>query len=230
LYVMKQIFTRFLLFALVAFTSKFAFGQKPNLTTKSSQFRYNADQRRADIKVVVTNNGMLKNGDFKVGIFISDDMDITTSDSMFYQSGLWDMTPGDSLSVAVNAYSLPFMPQGDYFIGYIIDFENAVDESNEDDNTGVFSDTITYSSASIQQSVVPPLSLYPNPVSELLTVTNTEPGCVMVYNIHGVKCLEQNVKRTEHQLDCSQLPTGNYILEFKSDSGLKRSRVVIKSN
>lgn len=73
------------------------------------------------------------------------------------------------------------------------------------------------------------ISMYPNPVSNQLTVENLEGvSQVMVSNILGQSLFVQNVTAAKLTINTSDLETGVYIVTFVTENGLARSERIIK--
>lgn len=82
----------------------------------------------------IRNEGDLSAGAFKVGIYLSIDDQFSVDDLRIGQRTVFQLGIGFG-SAASAPYSLPgsVLP-GDYYVGAIADYENAVSESQEDDN------------------------------------------------------------------------------------------------
>ena len=65
------------------------------------------------------------------------------------------------------------------------------------------------------------ISVYPNPVSDLLTVNSPNGGIVAMYNHLGVKVGDYQLVEGEIEVDMSEMNSGVYLLKF-SDGSVKR--------
>ncbi|MDN3705652.1 MBG domain-containing protein [Myroides ceti] len=73
------------------------------------------------------------------------------------------------------------------------------------------------------------LKYYPNPTSDILTVTyKNSIDRVTVYNLIGQKVMTQEANSKEVQLNMSALANGNYMLEIRSGKQIKFVKVVKK--
>ena len=73
------------------------------------------------------------------------------------------------------------------------------------------------------------LKYYPNPTSDILTVTyKNSIDRVTVYNLIGQKVMTQEANTKEVQLNMSALANGNYMLEIRSGKQIKFVKVVKK--
>ena len=74
---------------------------------------------------------------FRLNIYLSPDTNVTTSDTLFCYSerpalGAQQATAGEFSCVT------PSITPGSYYVGFVIDPDNAVPETVETDNTGVY--------------------------------------------------------------------------------------------
>ena len=68
------------------------------------------------------------------------------------------------------------------------------------------------------------LSVYPNPANHVLNaeffIPNMETQVLIIYDVSGKELsrieLEKEIGKQKHQLDISELPSGNYVLELMS--------------
>lgn len=68
------------------------------------------------------------------------------------------------------------------------------------------------------------LELYPNPVQNLLTVSNIDPDefdRMAVYNMQGAMLQQQTIVTTKGRMDISNLPNGVYLLVLRSSTTFK---------
>ena len=74
------------------------------------------------------------------------------------------------------------------------------------------------------------LLVYPNPVQDLLTVSNLKTenfDRISVYNMQGAVVLQQTAKEDATRLDVSTLPDGVYLLVFRSTVSFKEKSMKI---
>lgn len=71
------------------------------------------------------------------------------------------------------------------------------------------------------------MKLYPNPVTDMLTISNTEMmSGVMVADMLGRILSTKNVNDTETKVDMSNYPTGTYLVQVTIDSAVKTFKVI----
>lgn len=71
------------------------------------------------------------------------------------------------------------------------------------------------------------MKLYPNPVTDMLTISNTEMmSGIMVADMLGRILSTKNVNDTETQIDMSNYPTGTYLVQVTVDSAVKTFKVI----
>ncbi len=86
------------------------------------------------LQSTVRNEGDLSAGAFKVGLYLSADETITVDDLLIGQRTVFQLGIGFG-SASSAPYTVPAsVTPGDWYVGAIADFQNAVAESDEDDN------------------------------------------------------------------------------------------------
>ncbi len=72
------------------------------------------------------------------------------------------------------------------------------------------------------------IQVYPNPVSDMLTLitSNAQSGTILLFNTLGELVFTKQVTTEKTVIDMQQLPTGMYILQVRSESGISNVRVV----
>ena len=71
------------------------------------------------------------------------------------------------------------------------------------------------------------IKLYPNPVTDMLTISNTEMmSGIMVADMLGRILSTRNINDTETQIDMSNYPTGTYLVEVTVDGAVKTFKVI----
>ena len=85
------------------------------------------------ISATVVNQGGASAGSFRLGLYVSNDTNITTSDTFLTSCSISGLSPGASATCSGNVIA----PQasGTYFVGGIADDTNVIAESNENNNS-----------------------------------------------------------------------------------------------
>ena len=131
----------------------------PNLTCDPNNFTSLdvINQTVVDMNVRVINDGQASAGSSYLGYYLSEDENITTSDWLFGDDYVTSLAPGaysdESIYIDVTTVT-PTIPPGEYFVAFIIDHLEQVDESNENDNAWYWTDP---------KVVIDPNSLSVNP-------------------------------------------------------------------
>lgn len=87
--------------------------------------------------MIIENNGDSISGAFQVGVYLSDNKNITANDLLVHEFTISNIDDRDALTLSPQIdLSLLDIPAGDYYIGTIIDYKNRVRERNEADNRG----------------------------------------------------------------------------------------------
>ena len=81
-----------------------------------------------------------------------------------------------------------------------------------------------------ENNSLPDLILYPNPANEKITIDagNALPGTIMVFNIEGELLLQQNVERSQTEIDITGLPAGMYLVKISAGDGAARVKRFVK--
>lgn len=95
----------------------------------------NSMQRGQDYRIEysIENNGSQTENNVLTGFYASTDGYITSSD-IFLGSVAWNMPKGSHVQSHVTVTIPTTIPPGNYFIGYVVDSNNNVSESNEENN------------------------------------------------------------------------------------------------
>jgi hypothetical protein len=94
----------------------------PKGTIKLSDFR-------------IENRGKVNSGTFSIGFYLSPDVIITTDDIYLADSPIVDMEPGEQRTLVSGLITIPDKtPAGNYYVGILLDQENTVSESDENNN------------------------------------------------------------------------------------------------
>jgi hypothetical protein len=72
------------------------------------------------------------------------------------------------------------------------------------------------------------LVLSPNPASDQVTVEVSNDGTLVVKNVNGAEVMETNVNVGVQTIHTAHLPRGYYIVELRSSTDVKRSKLVIE--
>ncbi|NQU86367.1 MAG: M6 family metalloprotease domain-containing protein [Mariniphaga sp.] len=109
---------------------------QPNLTFNSSQNNFVVNGTNIEIDLQVQNSGDASAGSFTVGYYLSTNSIVETSDYLIGTDVISSLNSGFYTDIGHNMdiSTIPGLPNGSYYIGYIIDYLETVSESNEDDN------------------------------------------------------------------------------------------------
>ena len=109
---------------------------KASLRTQANSTSLSVLATNVSVSMIVENIGVADAANFKVGYYLSIDGNITTSDYLIGTSVVTSLTAGGSTSesMTVNIATIPNVPSGTYYLGFIVDYENTIDELDETDN------------------------------------------------------------------------------------------------
>jgi hypothetical protein len=85
----------------------------------------------------VTNSGTNVAGNSQIGFYLSNDTNFTTGDYFIGALNVPSLNPSQTVTLNFNG-DLPEVPNGSYFVGFILDYNNKIDESNEHNNNECF--------------------------------------------------------------------------------------------
>ncbi len=85
----------------------------------------------------VTNAGTNVAGNSQIGVYLSSDQNFTTGDFFIGALNVPSLNPGQTATLTFSG-TLPEVPNGTYFVGFILDYNNRISESNEHNNNECF--------------------------------------------------------------------------------------------
>lgn len=106
---------------------------------------------------------------------------------------------------------------------------NATNPINSNSNTGIVSVFVDSSLLSVKNTEFNnTLVAYPNPVTDYLSISsaNNRITSVKLYDVFGKLVYHKTASFTETTLDVSNLQTGMYVLELKSDNGIAIRKIL----
>ncbi|RMG49204.1 MAG: hypothetical protein D6723_14170 [Acidobacteria bacterium] len=125
---------------------------------------------QVSITFTITNQGSGSAGPSTQEVRFSDDPTIDASDILMATAPVSDLLPGESQIITLGGVPIPTSAtQGTRYIGVIVDAGNAVSESDESNNTGSVTITIT----SVNESEPNDNALLANPITPDVTIIGT---------------------------------------------------------
>ncbi len=112
----------------------------PNLTCDPALNHFAIDGTSIEIGLKVLNTGDRDAGAFRIGYYLSSNQTLTFTDHLVGSDYVSGLSKGSSVSHALNldVSTLPDLPDGNYYMGFIIDYQESVEETSEDDNISVY--------------------------------------------------------------------------------------------
>jgi subtilase family serine protease len=205
---------------------------KPNLTYDPANCSYTFSDPNLEIHVRTVNNSSYNSGASRVGYYLSVNNTIGTNDYRLASDHVSDLAPGahqdNSCSINVRtATTVPALPVGTYtyHVGFIVDYQNSVDEYNENDNSGCSPSTITFLHTDVQkdpnQSLPDDFVLrqnVPNPFNPITRIEFDLPATanvtLSVYNMNGIEM---------NKFVLGMLSAGTHMVEWngRDESGIR---------
>ncbi|MCF8298474.1 MAG: C10 family peptidase [Saprospiraceae bacterium] len=137
-----------------SYTLTVSVGGSPNLsyytnTGSVNTFSYDTTTHVLGVTNSVANYGTGPAGGFRIGWYLSTDTTITTSDVFVDSTSMASLANGyfSNQSISKDLDSVSGLSSGIYYVGVIFDFLSDVSETNENDNSIYFTNTINYSAS-----------------------------------------------------------------------------------
>ena len=125
----------------------------------------------------IRNNGTAESGSFDVSVYLSTDNIISAADSLLGTVSMSSISPGAWANADLVDATVPALSPGQYYVGWIIDSNNDVSESDESNNT------VLYQSGSTTLTISVVDLLDDGEEWQSLSSTSVTPGGVLsVYN------------------------------------------------
>ena len=84
-----------------------------------------------------------------------------------------------------------------------------------------------YDPTGISETATLTLRVQPNPAQEIVSLQLPENGMLEVYDLAGKLHLHQFLNAGLHSLHMAQLPTGMYLMKFRTAQGLYVAKVLL---
>lgn len=235
---MKKLFTSALIPTIIfsaVCASSFA---QVNFISIIDSLQYSGDPGPTTVTITIENSGSAVSSAAVVGIYFSLDATINPAED----SLIWTMPFGSlgseelvTIDTTINLCgpivgTYPDYVFGtDFYVGYILDYNNQVAEINEADNDDVIVPqlfigcTLGINPATVSH----PIILSPNPASGILHIDAIvdHDGHVQIHDLAGKLLLEQEIT-SPGQLDISALPRGIYLVAIKNEDQSATQKVV----
>jgi len=72
------------------------------------------------------------------------------------------------------------------------------------------------------------LKIYPNPVTDILTIQTKEKGKLILYGAKGQILIEKQIQNSQNEIDISRFARGLYILVFSTEKGQAYEKVIVQ--
>ncbi len=110
----------------------------PNLTLSEASFTWAFESCTLTFNETIINETDGDAGAFEIGYYLSQDTNIEPSDIRVERRAMEALAGGTSVAnetvVDLSLFTSEMLPNGSYYVGWIIDPENDIEEANEDDN------------------------------------------------------------------------------------------------
>lgn len=181
---------------------------------------YNSTNHTCTFNISVENTGDLSVSSFRVGFYLSANSTITATDYLLTFKTITDLASGQyvtlSGSVNLDDFSIAELPVGVYYAGALIDYNNTIAETNENDNSHVYSETIDWAGP---PPVTPDLVIYTgsgaintfqyNAMTRVCsfqsTVKNADAGTAGSFRVGWYLSTDQDITTADKLLAYSQL-------------------------
>ncbi|MFV0573273.1 MAG: CARDB domain-containing protein [Xanthomarina gelatinilytica] len=171
----------------------------------------------------------------RVQYYLSTDC-VLSSDDYYLEDDLSSIGSDDPSQFEEQTIIIPNdIDAGDYYILFVADGENIVDETNEDNNLECIQLDIIEGSLSIGGSEVEnQIKIYPNPVSDILTIDLARhymTGNVEIYNVIGQKVVTYQINNQQIiKISTKSFSNGMYFLKIKTENNNTKEFKLIKKD
>ena len=118
---------------------------KPELTYITDENRIEISSTDIDIFCQLTNTGETESPRGEIGYYLSDNSSLSTSDYFLGKTEFNSIAIGETLGCSFSKQIASLegqLDEGDYYVGYVIDYNNSISELNENNNQYLFSGDI----------------------------------------------------------------------------------------
>ena len=125
-------------------------------------------------------------------------------------------------------YYLGSLPAGNHTIRLVVDANNTIEESNENDNEYSISITVTNASTSINDiQSKKQISIFPVPVKDILTINGLKnTSNLEIYSLTGELVKQQSVNNGE--INVSELKQGVYFVKIQDNGNVLTTKRIVK--
>jgi len=188
-----------------------------------------------DISLQILNNGFADCSNFRVGYFLSLDANITSSDYFIDYNEVASLNSGETIDLSLSSIdvaTLNYMgnppPNGNWYVGFIVDYWNEVLETTEwNDNIYCFNEQVLIMPTGIDSfDEKNEISIYPNPSNGIFTIEGENIQKVEIIDLAG-KTIKQFVINNEQLIfDLSNNTKGIYTVRIITDNSIIVKKII----
>ncbi len=185
-----------------------------------------------DISLEVNNEGDGECGaTSKMGFYLSLDNDITTSDYFIGEDNISNLSAGANELVNFSGdVSIFGIPDGNYYVGAIADYETVIAESDETNNTF---NTISPEIQLLTDNVINikkgnNVSIYPNPSTGIFTIEGNDIQKIELVDITGKTVLNVIASEAKQTVNLTQNPKGIYFAKITTSEGVITKKLIVQ--
>jgi hypothetical protein len=210
----------------------------PNLTTYGTPV-LTINDLTVNVNLTVKNTGDGNAGASRLGYYVSSNTDISTSDYLWEEDEVGSLSPGETSieSASKDFWDIIDLSAGNYYVGYIIDYNNEVSESNENDNSFSFSTPrLIHTAIDYTPNNYSLFQNYPNPFNPSTTISYDLPEhsdiSLKIFDLNSkeVFSLEDELDAGHYDLNFDPsahgLSTGIYIYTLKAGDFIETKKMV----
>ena len=212
-------------------------GGQPNLATQSDSLGISTSTITVFVRAI--NNGSDPANSCQLAYYASTDLVIDNYDYLIGTSYVSNLLTGNTTDIyfTKDLCAVDSLPNGTYYIGYIIDYQNSISESDETDNVNLFtSPTATINCATGINDLLffDSFKLYPNPNTGefVIEVTKLQEIEIKLLNVIGQVLYKEKLNKysgvNQKTINVGDQAAGIYTLQLITDQTTMNKRIIIE--
>jgi hypothetical protein len=191
------------------------------------------------VNIVLENIDLGSSGSGIVKYYLSDDTLISDTDFVIGTSTFSNLNGGQELALGISWTVVSSLPDGDYYVGCIVDANNIINESNEENNVFYLFPNRFSKNDPPATLIIETLSennnkdylIYPNPTTGKVNIQFFNAGTthtIQLINSSG-QILDERRNDSPHEIiDLNNVSKGTYFLKVSSVKSSRIDKIILK--